>query len=173
MPRIKPEHKPIGTTPFPNILLDRVMPRLTDTQWRLLCVIVRQTFGWRDRNGDRKRADWLSHSQLKRRTGRHSAAISRAIDALVRSGLIRVRDSNNRSLRTSHSRRRSRSKLHFATAPINRSETVRMRLQLVQKRSSKSENNKRNLYKRKQQQLLPFSRAKPRELPSREKWRNG
>jgi hypothetical protein len=27
-----------GTTPFPNILIDRVMPYLTDTEWRVLVV---------------------------------------------------------------------------------------------------------------------------------------
>jgi len=29
-----------NTTPFPNYLLNEVMPTLKDTEWRLLCVIV-------------------------------------------------------------------------------------------------------------------------------------
>ena len=39
--------------------------------------------GWKDGQGGRKQADWLTQSQLKARTGRASEAISRAIDGLV------------------------------------------------------------------------------------------
>ena len=31
---------------FPCVLIDRLMPTLKDTEWRLICVIVRQTVGW-------------------------------------------------------------------------------------------------------------------------------
>ena len=88
-------------TPFPNVLLDTVMPLLKDTEWRILCVIVRQTLGWLEgagnghKEGDRKSRDWLTHSQLKQRTGRNSAAICKAVHSLVRRGLIVVYDSNN------------------------------------------------------------------------------
>jgi hypothetical protein len=107
-----------GTTPFPNFLLDRVMPRLTDTEWRLLCVIVRQTFGWHLGGGVRKKADWMSHFQLKQRTGRESAAISRAIAGLVRAGLIAVRDEHGRPLYTAYMRRRSHEHLVFSFHPL-------------------------------------------------------
>ena len=81
---------PARSTPFPSYLLDDVMPLLSDTEWRLLCVFVRQTLGWEDGQGGRKRADWLTQSQLKARTGRASEAVSRAIDGLVQKGLIQV-----------------------------------------------------------------------------------
>lgn len=35
-----------GWIPFPRVLVDEVMPDLTDTEWRVLTVIVRQTIGW-------------------------------------------------------------------------------------------------------------------------------
>ena len=44
-------------TAFPNVLLDQVMPSLRDTEWRLLCVIVRQTVGW-NRDGKPKARDY-------------------------------------------------------------------------------------------------------------------
>ena len=99
-----------GTTPFPNVLLDVLMPSLTDTSWRILCIVVRQTLGWHVENGVRKREDWLSHSQLKRRSGRHSEAISRAIANLYDRGLIEIRSEDGDLLRTPGDRERHRGK---------------------------------------------------------------
>lgn len=140
-----------GTTPFPNFLLDRVMPRLSDTEWRLLTVIVRQTFGWNLGHGQRKSADWMSHTQLKQRTGRASAALSRSIDVLVRSGLIVVRDSLGHRLITSADRRRSRQHLAFGLNPLATSPEFQRQFALTRFRNSQSENDKSKDYKRKQQ----------------------
>ena len=106
-------------TPFPNVLLDTVMPLLKDTEWRILCVIVRPTLGWLvetgdDRNGrGRKARDWLTHSQLKQRTGRNSEAVSKAVDSLVRRGLLAVYDGNNRLLATPRQRQRCHHRMYF------------------------------------------------------------
>lgn len=106
------------STPFPNVLIDEVMPRLRDTEWRVLTAIVRTTLGWWDPGTKRrKRREWLSHQQLRRRTGRASAAISMAITNLVRSGLIEVTDSTGRHMPTSMLRRRSRSRLYYGIQP--------------------------------------------------------
>ena len=102
-----------GSTPFPNILVDVFMPRLSDSSWRLLCVIVRQTVGWQSDSGSRKTEDWLSHSQLKRRTGRHSEAVSKAIQDLMDRGLINIRDDSGKRLGTAQERARA-SRLHFS-----------------------------------------------------------
>lgn len=146
-------HQLEGTTPFPNLLLDGVMPKLSDTEWRLLCVVVRQTYGWRLPDGSRKPLDWLSHAQLRRKTGRSSAAISRAIDCLVRRKLLAVRDLNGQILVTAAERRRSRHRLGFSlNEPGNRTAVKRMRQFAFTNR--KCENNKRNFDKRKQQHGL-------------------
>ena len=104
-----------ATTPFPNLLLDEAMPRLKDTEWRVLCVIVRQTLGWQvdERTKQRKEADWLTHSQLKRRTGRASEALSKAVDVLVRDGWIEVCDVQERPLTTAVLRRNCRGPVFF------------------------------------------------------------
>lgn len=104
----------INTTPFPNVLLDEVLPRLSGAQWCVLCVIVRQTCGWQDENRKRKARDWMTHGQLKRRTGLASASISHAIDMLVRQGLIEVQDESGRQLASSVERRRARCALFFS-----------------------------------------------------------
>jgi hypothetical protein len=102
-----------GTTPFPDWLLDRLMPRLRDVEWRLICVLVRQTLGWQTGDGKPKQSDWLSHSQLRRRTGRSSSAISPAIEFLCRNRLVEIDDGQGNSLRTAFERRRHRGPLFF------------------------------------------------------------
>lgn len=140
-----------GTTSVPNFLLDKAMPRLRDTEWKLLCVIVRQTFGWSAGQGERKQSDWLSHYQLKRRTGRSSAPVSRAIDTLVRAGLIVVRDNFGRELLTRQSRRQAHCRLSFSIAPSINTNAFQQKFAHARFQISKSKNDKRNLYKRKQQ----------------------
>jgi hypothetical protein len=141
-----------GTTPFPNILIDRVMPHLTDTEWRVLVVVVRQTFGWSAGKGKRKAVDSLSHAQFKAKTGREGAAISRAIDRLVRVGLVVVRDERGQIMDSSQARRRAKGRLYFGSRMPDSNDPP----DHVRKRTSKSENNKTKQYKIKQTQADLF-----------------
>jgi hypothetical protein len=119
-----------GSTPFPNILLDTFMPLLTDTEWRVLCVVVRQTLGWRAANPDedsssgrsatkthpnqvRKRSDWISQRQLMKRTGRASEAVSKAIEGLVRKHLLDIRAETGEDMSSPQARRRNCGKLWY------------------------------------------------------------
>jgi hypothetical protein len=120
---------PVPFTTFPNALLDEIMPKLTDTEWRVLCVIVRQTCGWRHgqtgerqtgerqtgkrRAGTRKKSDWLTHRTLLRRTGRASAAVCRAIESLVAQQLIEVHTEWGMLLPTTYERRRCGTRLYY------------------------------------------------------------
>lgn len=75
------------TTSFHNALLDVVMPELSPTAWKLLCVLIRQTTGWeREQQG-------ASYAMLMEATGIESkATIAAAIRELVdyRYELIRI-----------------------------------------------------------------------------------
>jgi hypothetical protein len=77
---------PIPWTKTPNVLFDQVLPTLKDTELRVLLVLLRQTSGW-NREGQ-----WatISYRTLKRRTGRQSEAIARALHALETRGLIHL-----------------------------------------------------------------------------------
>lgn len=110
---------PAASTPVPNRLLDEIMPVLTDSEWRLLCVVCRQTLGYAsgDRTGRRRSRDWLTHRQLKARTGRASAAVSKAVDGLVRKNLIAVQGMDGQPLVTPQERRRCQGMLFFSLAP--------------------------------------------------------
>lgn len=109
-----PHSRLARTTPFPNVLLDEAMPTLNGAQWRLLCVVVRQTLGWQEKGGGRKARDWMTHRQLRQRTGLASASVSHAIDALVRRGLIEVQDASGKLLDSSSARQRAQSALFFS-----------------------------------------------------------
>ena len=113
-----------GTTSVPNELLDLTLPELRDTELRVLLVIVRQTLGWQDDTnpGRRKERDWLTQSQLMHRTGRASEAVARAIDGLVRRGLIDVLDRSGTPLLLAVERRRHLGRLYYRLRPRNRSE---------------------------------------------------
>lgn len=101
--------------PFPTALFDEQMPKLKDTEWRLLCVIVRQTLGWQSGKG-RKVRDWMSQKQLMARTGRNSAALSAALDSLIRQNLIQCQDVKGNPLHDAKQRRRHRGRLYFSLA---------------------------------------------------------
>ncbi len=105
----------VGTTAVPNVLLDRIMPTLRDTEFRILMVVVRQTLGWQDGPdpAKRKEKDWLTQSQLMRRTGRANGAVSHAVDGLVRAKLIDVLDRWGKPLATPAERRRHLGHLYY------------------------------------------------------------
>jgi len=126
--------------PVPTRLVDTVMPRLRDTELRVLLIVFRQTWGWKVDRGvatDKatgireeatekqvakrqvtkrqvtKRRDWLSHRQLCRRAGRGSDAVSAAVASLTASGLIIVEDASGKPLATPQERRRYLGRLYF------------------------------------------------------------
>ena len=117
------ERRPAGKSaswyPVPVRLVDEVMPRLRDSELRILMLVLRQTAGWKadrtETGSDRRRKcrDWLSHSQLCRRTGRGSDAVSRAVASLTASGLIVVEDVSGKPLLTSEERRRHLGRLYY------------------------------------------------------------
>ena len=99
--------------PVPSAYLDDVMPWLTDTEWRVLIVVLRQTVGWK------KERDWITRSQIAYKTGRSQDAVTRAVEGLVRVGLIAVEDVSGTTLASAgERRRRSRDRLHYRLRQI-------------------------------------------------------
>ncbi len=135
--------------PFPTALFDEQMPKLKDTEWRLLCVIVRQTLGWQSGSGKgRKRRDWMSQKQLMARTGRASAALSAALDVLVRENLVECRDAQDELLLSPQQRRQHRGRVYFSLSPRllqanlpQKKQTAALRSQPSQ-RASRADNRK-------------------------------
>lgn len=98
MPRIKLDAS-LPLTPWtklPNILVDKLLPDLKDTELRILLVLIRSTIGWQSN----RRAIVLSYRTLQAKTGRRSEAIANALHGLERRGLIhrtRWRDATDQS----------------------------------------------------------------------------
>ena len=103
----------VSYIPVPSVYLDEVMPWLTDTEWRVLLVVIRQTLGWN------KERDWITRSQMAYRTGRSQDAVTRAVEGLVRCGLIAVEDERGAVMESATERRRhSRDRLHYRLLPV-------------------------------------------------------
>jgi hypothetical protein len=84
----------------------------------VLSVIVRQTLGWSVGGNPRvrKERDWITQSQFKQKAGLGSEAVSRAIDGLVKRGIIQVLDERDQPLLTPAARRACRGRLYFRLA---------------------------------------------------------
>lgn len=84
----------INSTQIPNYILDEVMPQVGDTEFKILMVICRQTYGWH------KESDQISYSQLIEKTGRYKEAVAKGLRSLRESGLILVTDHKGKVLKT-------------------------------------------------------------------------
>lgn len=79
--KVKPLARP-GYTMFNNHVLDHFMPDLSGNGWKVLCVAIRQTWGWKDETTEsgRKEKDRIAYSQFMEKTGiKSSATLSRAL----------------------------------------------------------------------------------------------
>ncbi len=98
-------------TKTPNIIIDKLMPMLRDTEMRVLLILLRSTVGW-------NRADhpvMLSYSMLMQRSGRSSEAISNALKALEDHGLIHITHGRRRKPRLNPKSRASESEGLYKT----------------------------------------------------------
>lgn len=96
-----------NTTPTPNIIFNGLMREMNDTEFRIVMLVVRATLGWEadQKTGMRKIEDWISSKQLKEKTGRHSCALSRAIDRCIQKEWIEARNKNGEILDTKGKRK--------------------------------------------------------------------
>lgn len=94
------------TTPVPNVVFDRHLPTLTESELKILLIIIRQTYGWADkRTGGRKTRDRITHSQFVMKTGLSRRVISKAINNLVLKELISITDYQGTHLHTTLNRK--------------------------------------------------------------------
>lgn len=87
------------TTQVPNIVFDTHLSSLTESEMKLLLVIIRQTFGWFDKaTGQRKTRDRISHGQFMKKTGLSRRVISQALKSLIEKNLVTVTCENGKIL---------------------------------------------------------------------------
>ena len=86
-------------TRIPNILFDKLLRELNNSELKILLVIIRQTYGWIDiKTKRRKERDRIAHSQFFLKTGLSRRIISESIKSLSQKNLIEITDSSGNSL---------------------------------------------------------------------------
>lgn len=102
-------------TNVPNIVFDIHLKELGYAELKVLLVIIRQTYGWRDTcTGTHKRWDWISQQFFVKKTGLSGRAVSTAISKLITKNLIKVKNEQRR-LVYGNKERQYASKLYFST----------------------------------------------------------
>ncbi len=89
MPTTPAAITPRGYLALPRAFLHHILPGLTDTELRVLLIVLLRTVGWVDRGKPRTHA-WIARSVLVRETGRSPDAVSRATQSLIAKGLLLV-----------------------------------------------------------------------------------
>lgn len=122
------------TTQTPNELFDIYLRRLTGSEYKLLSIIIRQTYGWR------KKRDRMNLYQLRTKTGLSKRVISKAIQSLIDRGLIEVSDYNGKKLHKALDRK---GKTSIFFAPIFKTEE-QMNISNAEKKPDEVQNTDHN-----------------------------
>jgi phage replication O-like protein O len=102
------------STQIPNEVFDDYLPSLKLNELKVLLIILRQTVGYH------KDKDWISSSQMEKKTGLSRRSISHAIDELVNNNLIVATSDGGEILSTSE-KRKGRQRIFFGS-PLTPSE---------------------------------------------------
>ena len=105
-----------NTTQVPNVLFDKLLSELTEKELKVLLVIIRQTLGWKAKNGTRKKRDWISQKLFCCKTGMSNKSISRAISALCTKNLILCTNKDKKTLIRAINRK-GREQIFYQLAP--------------------------------------------------------
>jgi hypothetical protein len=122
MPTLKPPNTTRedakGFMQIPNFFVSALMPKLKDTEFRLLVVVFQATLGFRAEYGaSRKRRALPAHTLLIERTGRSKQAVTEAVDTLIRRNLLSVSLEDETLVLGASERRRARAKLYYSLSP--------------------------------------------------------
>ena len=86
------------STQVPNKVFDIYLKTLSAKELKVLLIIVRQTLGWIDSKGYRKKRDWMSQRFLANKTGLSPKSVSQGIEMLVSKHLITATSVDGREL---------------------------------------------------------------------------
>lgn len=93
-------------TQVPNFLFDTLLPNLTESELKVILVVIRQTIGWFDkRTGKRKERDRISVSQFVKKTGLSKRNINNTLQSLVLKQLLNITGFKGNKLHTPHERK--------------------------------------------------------------------
>jgi len=93
------------STQVPNQVFDVYLKTLSEKELKVLLAVIRQTLGWVDDKGERKKRDWMSQKFLSNKTGLSPKSVSQAIDLLVTKNLIIATTEQGEELESTHKRK--------------------------------------------------------------------
>jgi phage replication O-like protein O len=93
------------TTQVPNEIFDIHLTTLTNSELKILLYIIRQTYGWKLKNGKRKKRDRITYKQFNQKTKVSIRSIPVAIQSLITKHLINVTDFKGNLLHTPEQRK--------------------------------------------------------------------
>ena len=134
-----------NTTPTPNELFNGEMIKMSDTELRIVLIVTRSTLGWISdkETGMRKREDWLSHSQLIKKTGRSGRAISTAIEGCMKNKWIEVRNKEGKLLKTKEERVGNKMYFRLGHAFLDKLSTSEKSSEVGEKTSEKNQTSEK------------------------------
>jgi hypothetical protein len=97
---------PTGFVPLPHYFLVKILPNLSDTELRVLLIILSRTVGWKHKDTSPARVR-LSRVALSIATGRSNTSVSQAIENLSSKGMIGIENTTGLPLLTAHTRQKS------------------------------------------------------------------
>ena len=107
------------TTQVPNIIFDKYLPNLKESELKILLIIIRQTYGWvNTKTGKRKTRDRITQSQFIKKTGLSRRVISKTIKSLVEKKLIIASDFERKELYDSIDRK-GKSYIFYSFHPVH------------------------------------------------------
>ncbi|MDH7448450.1 replication protein [Aquimarina sp. 2201CG14-23] len=101
------------TTQVPNELFDDQLAKLTFSELKILMCVIRQTYGWTQKNGKRKTRDRITYNQFHKKTGVSLRSIPDAIQSLIIKQLIRVTDYHGELLHYPN-QRKGKTRIYYA-----------------------------------------------------------
>jgi hypothetical protein len=108
---------PTGFVPLPHYFLVKILPSLSDTELRVLLIILSRTVGWKQKDASPARVR-LSRVALSIATGRSNTSVSHAIENLSSKGLIAIENATGLPLLTPHSRQKSPALYYRPNLPL-------------------------------------------------------
>jgi hypothetical protein len=104
----------IYRTNVPNTVFDVHLKDLGYAELKVLLVVIRQTYGWRDaKTNSFKRWDWISQRFFVKKTGLSQRSVSTAISKLIAKRLIVVKNTHGTILNSAQQRQHE-AKLYFS-----------------------------------------------------------
>jgi hypothetical protein len=108
---------PTGFVPLPHYFLVKILPSLSDTELRVLLIILSRTVGWKQKDASPTRVR-LSRVALSIATGRSNTTVSQAVERLSSKGMIAIENANGLPLLTAHTRQKSPALYYRPNLPL-------------------------------------------------------